>query len=353
MTIYLINIIFMVSLAAVLLYYIPFQRGRKLFCITVSAQMLLLSGLRHYSVGTDTYQYKLYYEQMSNRSWLALWTEFINILFKGANGKDPGYAIFEKLIFTFTSSYQYFLMIIAIIFTVPLGVWIYKNSREPFISFFLYLCLFFLFFGITGHRQTIATALVVFIGYKFIKERKFWTFLALVVVASTIHKSSLIFLSYYFIANINITKKYLGLMSGLILSMFFFKNQVMFFLGTITGYEQFIEQYNGAGTWTFTLLLTLITGFTIWKHETMLKNNPQVKHYINALLMAMLFTPLTYVDPSAMRVVQYFSIFIMLLLPEIFKLFHKREGILIYYVSLTLLIVLFLKNNPQYIFFWQ
>lgn len=353
MIIYLINIILMITLAGTLLYYVPFERGRKLFCVIASAQLVLLSGLRHYSVGADTYQYKLYYEEMGNRSWPSLWTEFINILFKGANGKDPGYAIFEKIIYTFTSNYQVYLMIIAMIFTVPLGIWIHKNSKEPFISLLIYLCLFFSFFGITGHRQTIATAIVVLIGYKFIKERDFWTFFALILVALTIHKSSFIFLSYYFLANKKITRKYLVFMSGIIISMFIFKKKAMFLLGTLTGYEQFIEQYNGAGTATFTLLLSLITVVTIWKHELLLKNNPQAKHYINALLMAMLFTPLTYVDPSAMRVVQYFSLFILLLIPEIVKLFKKRDRVLIYFVAVTLLIVLFTKNSPQYIFFWQ
>ena len=352
MTTYIINILFMIVFAAILLLYIPFQWGKKAFCIIVSIQLILLSGLRHYSIGTDTYQYKLYYEEMGNRSWSNLWAEFINILFKGAEGKDPGYAIFEKIIHTLTNNYQVYLIVIALIFTVPLGIWIYKNSREPFISFLIYLCLFFSFFGITGHRQTIATALVVFIGYKFIKERDFWPFLALILIAFTIHKSSFVFLLYYFLANKKITKKYLFLMSGIITAMFTFKNQAMFILGTHTGYEQFIEQYKGAGTGTFTLLLSLIMVVTIWKHEKLLKNNPQVAYYINALLIAMLFTPLTYVDPTAMRIVQYFSVFIMLLIPEIVELFNKREKILIYYAIVTLLIVLFTKNNPQYLFFW-
>ena len=353
MTIYLINIILMIMFACTLLYYIPFQRGKKLFCIIVSAQLALLSGLRHYTVGADTYQYKLYYEEMGNRSWSQLSVEFINILFKGANGKDPGYAIFEKIIYTFTSNYQVYLMIIALIFTVPLGIWIYKNSMEPFISFLIYLCLFFSFFGITGHRQTIATALVVLIGYKFIKERNFWLFLVLILIAFTIHKSSFVFFPYYFLANKKVTRKYLFLMSGIITMMFIFKNKAMVILGTQTGYEQFIEQYKGAGAVTFTLVLSLITVITIWKHESLLKKNPQVKYHINALLMAMLFTPLTFVDPNAMRVVQYFSLFIMLLIPEILRLFINRDKIIIYLAAIILLIGLFFKNNPQYIFFWQ
>lgn len=351
MTTYIINILFMIVFAAILLLYIPFQWGKKAFCVIVSTQLILLSGLRHYSIGADTYQYKLYYEEMGNRSWSNLWADFINILYKGAEGKDPGYAIFEKIIYTFTNNYQVYLIIIALIFTVPLGIWIYKNSREPFISFLIYLCLFFFFFGITGHRQTIATALVSLIGYKYIKERKLIPFIVLIFISSTIHKSALIFFPFYFLANKRITKRYLVTVFSIFPVLMVFRIPIALFFQSISGYEYGI--YQGAGTANFTILLILTAFVTIWKYKIIRKNNPQSIHYVNALLISVLATPLTWVNPSAMRVVQYYSIFLMLLVPEIIDAFKPKEKSLVYFIIIAILLMLFIKNNPQYMFFWQ
>lgn len=234
---------------SIFILYKPSSQNKKLFCILVTIQLILLSRLRHISIGADTYSYKVYSFDISiNETWMDLVNDFVNIIFKGATGKDPGYHLFEKLIQIFSTNYQVFLIVIVLIFNVPFGVWIYKNSIEPCMSFLIYFCLFSSFFMITGLRQTIATALVVLIGYKFIKERKFWLFLVLMLVDSTIHKSAICFFQFYFIANKTITKKYLTIMSFVIIMMFIFRNQVMDILGNITGYQQYISQYKGAGT---------------------------------------------------------------------------------------------------------
>lgn len=354
MIIYLLNIFLIMLFGSIFLWYKPSSQNKKLFCILVTIQLILLSGLRHISIGADTYSYKVdSFDITIHETWRDLVNDFVNIIFKGADGKDPGYHLFEKLIQIFSTNYQVFLMVIALIFTIPLGVWIYKNSIEPCMSFLIYSCLFSSFFTITGLRQTIATALVVLIGYKFIKERKFWSFLVLILVAFTIHKSAICFFQFYFIANKTITKKYLVIMSFVIIMMFIFRNQVMAILGNLMGYEQYISQYEGAAPWNFTTLLLILTIITVWKYKMILKNNLLSTHYINALLVAFVFVPLTFIDPTGMRVVQYYSIFIMLLVPEVIKSFSKRERVIVYYIAATLLIVLYVKNNPQYLFFWQ
>jgi hypothetical protein len=354
MTAYLFNILLICLFGVLFLLYKPSEQKKKLFCILASIQWIMLSGLRHISIGDDTSAYKINrFDLTINNSWKNIFMNFIDGIFRGVDIKDPGYPIFEKTFQIFTTNYQIYLIVIALIFTISLGIWVYKNSSEPCISFLIYSCLFYSFFAITGHRQTIATALVVLIGYKFIKERKFFPFLLLVLVAFTIHKSAISFLPFYLIANIKITKKYLIAIGIIIPTIFIFKNQVMVILGTFMGYENYIEQFKGAGTWTFTAFLLLIAVVTIWKVKVMLFNNPQVTHYINGLIMAFVFVPLTFIDPSAMRVVQYFSLFIMLLVPEIIKSFNHKERVFVYYVAAAVLIGLFAKNNPQYLFFWQ
>jgi hypothetical protein len=354
MTVYLVNLILILLFAGIFLWDRPSMFSKKVFCVLVTTQWVILSGLRHISIGTDTYSYKVNsFDVILYSSWESICSDFIAGIFMGADIKDPGYKIFEKIVQLFTRDYQVYLIIIALIFTVSLGRWIYQNSSDPSMSFLIYSCLFYSFFALTGHRQTIATALVVLIGYQFIEQRKFWPFFALCGLAFPVHKSVICFLPFYFIANQKITPKYLVLISVMVSVLFIFRNQIMIFLGIITGYDSYIEQFEGAGTWTFTTVLLIMTVVTIWRLNVMLKDNLRITHCVNALLMAWVFVPLTFVDPSAMRVVQYYSLFILLLVPEIIKSFARQERSLVYYVAAMLLILLLVKNNPRYLFFWQ
>jgi len=328
-------------------------KNNKIFCILASCNWILLSGLRHLTIGADTIKYGYYFEQAKKISWGTLWKDGVNIFIHGTMGKDPGYIVFQKLLQFFTGSYRVYLILIAVIFTLSLGIWIYKNSRDSFVSFLIYSCLFYSFFSITGTRQTVATALVVFVGYNFIKERNFRIFLLLILIAMTIHFSAICYLPFYFIANKEITNKYLVLYGTAFFGVFIFKEQI-YRLGTkLIGYDQYLPYKETGTTWTFSFFLLALTVVTLLKRNEILKNNARAKHFINALFIAALLVPFTFVNPAAMRVIQYYSLSIMLLVPEIISSFQKKERIFVYFVACSTLIVLLIRNNPTYIFFWQ
>lgn len=54
-----------------------------------------------------------------------------------------------------------------------------------------------------------------------------------------------------------------------------------------------------------------------------------------------------------MRVVQYYSIFIMFLLPQCGNVFIKRDQKYFKIICSILMILLLIKNQPEYVFFWQ
>jgi transmembrane protein EpsG len=79
----------------------------------------------------------------------------------------------------------------------------------------------------------------------------------------------------------------------------------------------------------------------------------------NAFALALLFIPLTWVNPSAMRVVQYFSIFMLLLVPEIIHSFavisvrFKKDITIAVIVVLIALMIKANANAAPYGFFWE
>jgi hypothetical protein len=323
--------------------------------VLASAQWILLSGLRHITIGSDTYAYKVWsFDPLLNTPWGDAFRAIPGTYLGQLAIKDPGYGVFVKILQMVSSDYQVFLVLIALIFTVPLGVFIYRNSPEPCLSFLVYSCLFASFYAITGIRQTVATALVVLVGYEYIKERRLLPFLALSIVAFTIHKSSLVFLPFYFIAYKKPTRVYGVTMLGVAAVVFVFRSQVMSFLGNFTGYEQFTGQWAGAGAYVFAAMLLLVAVVALWRAPKTLEAHPDARIWYNALFVALVLTPLAFVDPSAMRVVQYFSMFLMLLVPAIIQSFKSgKERALVYYIAASALLVLFARADPQYLFFWQ
>lgn len=354
--IYLINMILIIGWGLLLLGENKDKVKRKLFCIIATIQWIILSGFRDISIGADTETYKVSFEITKKWSWDFIWNRFNQIMFYGADGKDPGYAVFEKLAQYISNDYQIYLVIIALIFTVPLGIFIYKYSKNPCISFLIYSALFYSFFAITGHRQTIATGITLFGGYEFIKKRQFWKFMIIIAIAYPIHKSVMCLIPFYFIATKKITFRYAISMFALFITIFVFKNPIMNIVANVSGYEEFAEQFEGAGTWTFTLMFIIITVVATWNKSIILKNNNNnrdITIWYNAMFIALLLIPLTFVDPSAMRTVQYFSVFIIVIIPEIIKSFNIKMQPMIYYTCSALLIILLAKGNPQYLFFWQ
>lgn len=352
MSIYFINILLLIFWAIILFWKGTSKLKKAIFITIATFQWILISGLRHISIGADTLNYYNIFNSIKDISWTELFDNLYKINFSKAEGRDPGYDIFEKTVQIFTHDYQMFLIIIAVIFTFSIGYFIYKNSSEPFFSFLIYSCLFYAFFALTGHRQTLATALVVFIGYELIKKRKLIPFILIVLVASTIHKSAILFFPFYFLSNIKLTKKYLISLLTVGILLLLMGNSLYAPLANFLGYENYLDTYIG-GTETFTFMMVIITLISLWRRKKMIQNNKQSIHFLNAVIIATLLSILTLDNQSFMRIQQYYSLFIMLIIPEIINTFEKKEKIFIYYGSAVLLILLFARNNPQYMFFWQ
>lgn len=351
MKIYLINMIFL------LIWAYCFKDNKKIYCTFAALQWILLSSGRHMSVGNDTYQYATRFLEVRYTPWSKIFSNLFdyikNPFASGHEFKDPGYDLLEKIFQIFSKDYRLWLLFIAILFTVPLAVWIYKNSEMPWLSFIIYSSLFFAFYAVTGHRQTIATALIVFIGYKYIKERKLWKFLGLSFAAFLIHKSAVVFVPFYFIANMNITAlKSVFILGGSFVFSLIGKPiyaPLAYTLGF--GEEQIEESVGGAGTYATILLLICI--FTLICYPNVKERREDSKFLYNAMFMTIFTTLFVYQQQAFMRVQQYYSLFIMIMIPEIVMSFEKRQRALVSMCGTLVLIAYIILQNPYYKFFFM
>lgn len=350
MNIYVVNILLTLLWGFMLLLIKPTPNKRKVFVGLTAAQWILISGLRGMSVSPDMFSYKLRYNVTTHMSWKQVFRTFYDV-YVNEEGKDPGYTLFEKITQVFVTNFQAYLFIVAVIFFVCLAVWIYRNSRLPCFSYLIFSAFLFRFYAITGTRQTIATALVVLVGTELIKRRQFWKFLLICAIAFTIHKSSMVFLPFYFISQKEITVKYSAAIFGAFPILFVLRNQYIEVLNYISGYDYDALESSGAYSFTFIYMAVCVVSIILIKFIK--ANCENYKMYYNALFMGSLFLPAVFVNPAIMRVVQYFTLYIMLMIPEIVCSIEKKYRAMAYTAMTLVLLIASNLFNSSYQFFWQ
>ncbi|GEM_PF-916064 len=192
------------------------------------ALLVLVSGLRSSSVGTDVSGYVRRFEASA---------ELVDVR---SSGLEPGIPLLSWLAGRVTSDYAAFFTLVAIVVAAGFFLGFRKLSADPAISVFVMLASGAYYFSFNGLRQGVAVA-VLFLAFGFIYYRKFWAFLACVAVACSFHISAVMALPVYFIVPRRNDFRYNALiLLGVILATLFFSEFV-----TLAG--RLNERYLGYG----------------------------------------------------------------------------------------------------------
>lgn len=360
MIIYLANIAFIIFWAFLLLYSNPTKFKRGVFCGISAIQWILISGLRAWDVGADTMRYANSFIRAGSLSWETVFKSMYRVYIEGYQPifssehflyKDPGYLLFQRVCHVFTHDYQVFLLIIAVILFVTMARFIYKHSDDPCLSFLIFSTLFYTFFAITGHRQTLATALVLFVGFDFIKERKLIPFLLVSTVAYLLHKSAIVFVPFYLLGAKKISWPYLGIIGAITVAVYAAGPSFILEAAEMIGYNR--EDVYELPPYVYVLALSLVGVVTAVFHKRILAISESKKWEIAATVFATMFGIFALLDQSMMRVQQYYSLFMMLSIPSLFGLFEGESRAFIKFLFVCVMIAYLIMNNPQYSFFWQ
>lgn len=353
MAVYLINIFLILLLALILLSDESKSKNKKIYCGIVALQWTLISGLRGLSVGADTLAYKRFFDNADLTSWESIFSEFKNYLTGNAiEGKDPGYMLVQKIFRTFSDDYQLFLLFIGALFSIALAVWVYRNSKHPCLSFVIYSTLFYSFFAITGHRQTIATALIVLIGYEFIKKKQLFRFLIVALFAFLIHKSSIVFVPFYFLAQLPVNKITGSISLGAAGLIAILGNRVYEPLVNLVGYDakDLVENEHNAGT--YAVVLLIVCAAVLIFYPQIKKNAEHPEHIFYITVLTAISGIAIFQSQGFMRIQQYFSLFIMISIPELLLCVKKEDRKIVSLAAIAVLVLYIIRNNPQYSFYF-
>lgn len=336
-------------------------KRKKQYVYIVSILLILQSGLRNLAVGDDTYAYNTAFIAANTKYTYSEVFSNLNMYLTGKADSDFGYIFIEKFFSDILNgNFRIFLFLIAILFFISLAKFILNNTNklsDIIVAYTIYSALYFSFYSITGIRQTIAMAIVMF-SIPHIKDKKIIKFFVLFILALTIHKSAIIFILFYLINRFKKVGKY-----SFFLALFLFplmmglKGQMLTIFQSIIGYDSYNE-LEGAGTFTFTLLFLLVSILTYWKRKYIIKNNEHSQFLFSALALCLFLLPLSWINPNLIRIIMYFSIYLLVIIPAIVNSFSTislkftRD---LKVVCIVLLMALYINSNNrfEYKFLWQ
>lgn len=271
---------------------------------------------------------------------------------------EIGWLVLNKVISLFTNDLQVFLVIIAILQFIPIAYVLGKYSCNVTLSFFVFACLGFYIHYFSGIRQMLAVSIIVLAFDQLYQKRYIW-FVVIVLIASTIHSSSVLFLLVWPLSLIRLSFILsIICVAGMLVLMPLYRTIVsdvlaIFFNSRYEGY------LNSEGVAT-----TMFVVYTLFFLSSFLINDKSAKiNLIRIILLVGVFCQsLGILGNSAITRVGFsFNVFLSLLLPEIASSFNKKTRGLITALAVVLLCIFFALTTSSvnssgaipYKFFWE
>lgn len=278
-------------------------RRYKIGLYSVGAVLLIfMAAFRDFSVGPDTQQYlgKNGFLEIVTLRWNRL------VYYKW----EFGYTLLNKIVGTIYCNQRFVLIVITLVILVPLLYRIFRDSRWATLSL---VC----FFGTQLWesatflmRQGCAMAVLTF-SYRYCRERKFLPFLGCVIVATLFHRTAAVWLLLYFVYPLAINRRTL-VACGAASVLCGIAGPGIFYILRIFARNEENAGYNGGLPMLVVLWLCVVTVFVLHKG----KIPEQDRLYYWMLLLAAVMQPVAFTFSNFARIVLYFRIALVLLLPN-------------------------------------
>lgn len=329
------------------------SRKKKLLIIFFSFFLILDSGLRNIAVGADTYQYWVNFQSVLGTPLGELWNNWIN-----AYGKDPFYPLFMGVFQLALPHYRFFLIFVAVFFFWSLGRFIYRHVptlNQVIVSYTLYMGLYYGFFSITGIRQTIAIAIIMF-SYDLLMNKKLIPAALLLVFAAQFHSSSYIFFMAFLIPFVNF-RKFRNVMVPvtlvLIILAYVFRNQILSFLLLESGLEgrfgSYLSENNEGFSFVMFGLYSVVMVLLFFFRKNLMQSK-EISQFVMMYIIGFLLMSTAFIDNTAVRISFPFTISLYVLIPEMVSYLKLKQK---YAITIILFLLLMIPSITEYKFYWQ
>lgn len=177
------------------------QSSKTTLCYLAAAFLSLtfLASFR-YAIGFDYFSYREIYEMFA--------TIPLKDIFHYLRMEPFYYAICR--LFSLTGlPYPAFLLFINVFLMSVSMLFVYRHSKLPWVSVYLYLTLQFLAYNMNLIRQSIAVAFFM-LAYPYLKGRKLLPYTSLIIVGGLFHNSLLFIYPFYFLLPWKHSRRFVG-----------------------------------------------------------------------------------------------------------------------------------------------
>lgn len=321
MLVYTINLFFILAWKVVLDRKIGNGNG-KTYCCIVAVQLIIISVFRDMTVGRDLPTYKEWFEIIKNTP-----ISQINQLSSVPRfeGMEVGWNWINKFLSALFPDFRMVIVFAGVIFVFGMSWFIFKNSKMKWLSFYLFITLGYYTQSFSSLRQYLAIVLLLN-GITFIKRRKFIRFLVVVVLASFIHKSALVFIPVYWLPKIKVTGLYwlFIMICSAILALF--TEDILRYMIQRTKYVGYLR-YLGQGSGDGILLMFLCFLFLIIIYiKNYRASDTAADIYVSLFIIAILLNIASLDLALIGRVMLYFHISLIILLPNTLATIKNRQS---------------------------
>ncbi len=291
--------------------------------------LLVISGFRG-DFTSDYNSYSTYFKYINTLSFREIFTMKFY--------EEKGYIVLNKIIGVFTNNSVYFMLIISIIILVLFYREFKRESSYIWFSILLFINIgaYYVSFNIT--RQILSAA-IVFSGSKFLYDRKFIKYLLIVIIASLIHRTSLIMIPFYFILNYRFKMKYVFFTFLIILGLNIYMDKVILLVQKFY-YAGYTYGMTGGNITSVVVPIALFI-FLLVHIRLIDTNNKRNNILVNSLIFYVFFCILGLRTQMIQRFAEFFSPYVLILIPNIVSKVKDKHLKTVYFSVIIFLLVLY------------
>lgn len=305
---------------------IDYKKYNNGFIILAVISLIVVSGFR-YKSGTDFHTYTEMFEVTSENETLELEEQ-----------NDVGFFIMCRLLSQISQDPQIMFLATSIVTNLLIVLVLRKYSRRFELSMWLYITTFVYYSTFNGVRQWMAAA-IIFTGTKYLlEERNFIKYLLIVLFASLFHGSVLIMIPVYFFINSDtFSKRNLLMIVGFVLAVFAYSEFLPILARLLEGtqYAHYVQIFetdtNGINPLRLAVYFAPVGMFCLFYNQLNNEKNIEIDRLLNLCIIGFLIMFMALRQVFFARLIFYFDLYYLLLIPRLVDLGDKNFKRFMYY----------------------
>ncbi len=323
------------------------NRQKRNYLFFVGIFLFLFLALRNKGIGSmDTYNY---YDMMRSAIASDTWGEYYRDDFV-----ETGFQFFTFCLSRIFKDPQWIVVISSFIYVVSICYFIYHNSDDAPLSVVMYITLGLMIFEMQGMRQSLAMSFCLF-AYEFAKNKRFFSFLLMILLAIQFHQTAIVFLVVYILTSLKYDAKNILIILLLGIISIFSAEKIISVANDVFDKNYTSTVDSGGFIATFIYIIVIITAFLF--NKKLHDNHNEAKLLYVAILGAVCYILRYFGAQAAERISFYFMFSQIALLPSTIRQFEAKDAYLIRVVVIFLSIGLFVyrlydSDLIPYSFYW-